>query len=836
MLQHLLRSHNPTTDSITQLNSLRRTLSYTTNSTEIHDCIRRSLLTTVTSLGVRRVYLVIDGIDALDAQRQCYVMQRLEFLRGIFYNSNCALKVTVMSRPLCFLRLFREVSTMSRFELTADHTRPDLRLYIQSSLDLLALKGISCAGLEDQMTSIILQRSNNYFPLAQGILEDLELVGMNTESPDMKTVLFDRIPDRSRKLFQQQKEKIQESSQSYKACQILVAAMSSITVQDLDALLWAASTDSRLRGMPPSYNSKAARPYEYFVGISANNIQIFNPVLEKYLLSENFLKMKECHALMALACLNIAALQSLSKAGPVEKNLDDGVLLPQFKSIPGLKYAIRHWSHHFMSSNCFDVAKHYLSHIGDRLGTAKYLVSMEGDVADSMIHTRSSEKFLSLNLEARITLIGSSHPDTITTRMQVAQNAQCRGEVALSQHHYLLICNSPDFNKFKHDDRYRILSGIARSFERQNCWSDAEVNYLHCLDLCSSVESLWMQRRIESQNSLAWVLQAQGRTENAIQACEIACRLAHENLGPGHTESRLAIQNIATMYERTGKTVQARLILLNHLDRCDCEYGPGHHSTVDALRDLVSFLERQNDGEQSQSVCRQLMERCRSQGMSMHEIGQLLADLYEAHGQYCEAEVTLKGLCTGSDAQAVVLARSTLSKFYVRRGSWFEAGVLLQACLDSHETNLTWRARSEIIILMAECKQRMGLSSKAQDKINEFLRLRDRNCDWTCREDINSSNDLGAYYERHQRWADALGTYTYIHEHIKSMFGPKHKYSISTEQTLAAYAERTYNWKEAERLYGGIGKALVETRGTRHWLTMTMWKKHLLTKLHELRV
>ena len=53
---------------------------------------------------------------------------------------------------------------------------------------------------------------------------------------------------------------------------------------------------------------------------------------------------------------------------------------------------------------------------------------------------------------------------------------------------------------------------------------------------------------IETQNSLAWVLKAQGRLSEAVEQYEKAYADGRELLGPEHCESRLAADELSRTY------------------------------------------------------------------------------------------------------------------------------------------------------------------------------------------------------------------------------------------------------------------------------------------------
>ncbi len=104
------------------------------------------------------------------------------------------------------------------------------------------------------------------------------------------------------------------------------------------------------------------------------------------------------------------------------------------------------------------------------------------------------------------------------------------------------------FNGLSFIIRYQVLSGLSRSYERQNRCQDADKQHRRCLDDGGSAGPLAQVYNIETQNSLAWVLKAQGRLSEAVEQYEKAYADGRELLGPEHCESRLAADELSRTY------------------------------------------------------------------------------------------------------------------------------------------------------------------------------------------------------------------------------------------------------------------------------------------------
>ena len=716
----------------------------------------------------------------------------------------------------------------------------DIDLYIRNSLrELPKLSELSLQSMDD-LAAEVQDSSCGIFLWAKYTIRDIEEGIISQETPHQNL----KIPTGMKDVLHDLTACLNFAKPGYLIASIIVASEDSFGPQDLGSMFEIASwSDTLLLRIGPhvpveKYIQDTCGPV---VTCRDGAVRFYHPAVRDYLLSTQKLSLETCHAILAAACLKYASLEQFHPNHDAETGSAHDRFQTLCNAQPFLKYAVKYWSYHFLRGT--HDQKGYEEIAVQRLKEADGIAWMESSFAASDGRDSGSEDYKGRNMEMRTAFKGGSDPETIASIIEVALDAQGRGNVVKSQLLFEQVGATSVFKGLSFAIRYQVLSGLSRSYERQNRWQDAEKQYRRCLDDCRSAGPRAGVYNIQTQNSLAWVLKAQGRLSEAVEQCENAYADGRELLEPEHYELRLTADELSRTYESVGRTHEAKTILLSQFYGCQRTLGSSHSNTIEKAQSVMNFYSRQGQTKEAETLFRKLFAESEIEGTPNISIGQILSQLLEDRGDLDEAETILASIMRAHfeqprpiDVGAAMRISSVFAEFHMRREAWTAALGVSNRCIDRIDHLAREGMGNRLGLLVARCKEELGQIEEAQAEYERLFSSEVEGSGWTGRTTMEIGHEFAAFYERHGHWDKALEKYLQVRGSISHALGPAHRYAIDAGKTLAAFHERRKEWHEAGRLYDDIQQHLMLTRGGKHRSAKETWTSNQITRLHRIEI
>lgn len=717
----------------------------------------------------------------------------------------------------------------------------DIALYICDSLrGLPKLSELSLQSVDD-LAAEVQDSSFGIFLWAKYTIRDIKegIIGLKTPHQNLK------IPIGMKDVLRDLTACLNFGKPGYLIASIIVASEDSLGPQDIRSMFEIASwSDTLLLRIGPhvsveKYIQDTCGPV---VTCRDGAVRFYHPAVKDYLLSTQKLSLETCHAILAAACLKYASLEQFHPNHDAETGSAHDTFQTLCNAQPFLKYAVKYWSYHFLRGTR-DQKRGYGEIAVQMLKEADGIAWMESSFAASDSRNRGSEVYKGRNMEIRIAFKGDSDPETIASIIEVALDAQGRGNVVKSQLLFEQVGATSVFKGLSFTIRYQVLSGLSRSYERQNRWQDAEKQYRRCLDYCRSAIPRAGVYHIQTQNRLAWVLEAQGRLSEAVEQFESAYANGRELLEPEHYESRLTADGLSRTYESVGRTHEAKTVLLSQLHGCQRTLGSTHTDTIEKAQSVMNFYSRQGQTKEAETLFRKLFAESEIEGTPNVSIGQILSQLLEDRGDLDEAETILASIMRAHfeqsrpiDFGAAMRISSAFAKFHMRREAWTAALGVLKCCIDRTDHLAREGVGNRLGLLVARCKEELGHFEEAQAEYKRLFSSEVEGSGWTGRTTMEIGHEFAAFYERNSYWDKALEKYLQVRGSTSHALGPAHRYTVDAGKTLAAFHERRKDWREAGRLYDDIQQHLMVTRGGKHRSAKETWTSNQITRLHRIEI
>lgn len=566
-----------------------------------------------------------------------------------------------------------------------------------------------------------------------------------------------------------------------------------------------------------------------FLAVSAGCIYFSHPKLRDYMTHSTGISASETHGALARRCIKVAWGESTHR--PTEVEQESSQYLKLSARDPFLPYAVRHWSHHFLLSFPGDFPRHVAASIR---AETKDIIWMEKAQGNSIQSTQELESYLRDNLEAR-RRIGVQLQDIMKSIVEVASDANRRGDVLYTIALLVSITKDTQFRKAPIEQQYYILSTLGRCYSRTSQWQDAERYCRQSIDVYTAHPRQEVLESIRAQNSLGWIIKAQNRLVDASRIFMRSYLASRRMLGSDHDETILALTEIVHLYERRGKFGVPMRVLLLHLWASGLDHGVEHISITKTLNLIVELQSQRGRIQEAEIVCLELLEASKTRHRPNASLGIVLAGLYGKQSKWSEASEVLLALAqhpniqTDADVTSKVLVN--LADAQMANGSWGEAITTLSTCTLSP---LSREDNQQLHIKTARCEEAVGRSKVAEKNLRAILEEEEEVGRWRTRTVLTIGEELTAFYERQNAWDQALEVYEEIHHGFITVLGQNHRYAIASNTAVADFMERRSEWAKVNHLQKDIAAMTADTRGITHHRVKQAQRKSLIAGLYTL--
>jgi tetratricopeptide (TPR) repeat protein len=762
----------------------------------------------------QKVMLVIDGIDRMPTEEQTEFMNGFLLMNGTSLNSGTYVKILVAGRTAPEFRKYRENFSIRFVDINSSTTQPDIELVVRDSLS------------DSGTTLDIVKRSEGSFLWAK-----LALASGNSGDPERGLM-----PAGFRDFLDTVVDEMSPGREDFILCQILTAASTSLVSQSLAMLL---RLCTKVENSPKTWIAdgrpeNATQIYDcQLITFDDGIARFFHSSVREYLL--HILNLEDCHAMLAAACLTFATYCGKITARSHQPS-------PGLREIvqihPLLAYAIENWSHHFQAGRCEENRE-----VAIRAKQA--LLSTEGIAwmerpSDQGFHGKEFQAYLERNLAIRRSVMGFDHSETLLSMLELAYHLQRQGIIIPAVQLFTEAKSSLSFRELSPSVKLQALKGLGRCFERQNLWAEAEQRYILCLEIVRSPRNEDIPEALAIQNSLAWVIKAQGRQAAAERLYDETYNEGRRCLPPGHMEVRLAARELVDCYQKKGRDQDAREILLADLKHCTHSYGHAHLNTYEALSALVLLLRHQGKMSEAEGACRDFFEACQQSGVIGLKTGHLLASIREDQGDLVGAERILAQLYHefsregALDLDAAASASIALANHYTRERLWNKALTVLERHKQLYGERASYDDQQTIALAIARCNEGMGRLDEARLEYKTIIESRKAKFGWSSRIILTIGQEVASHHERLREWDKATEVYKRMHSGFSETMGKGHRYTLACQRLQAGLAEAQSDWAKARDVHNSICNITVGARGRKHHTAIESSKSYLLMTLRSL--
>jgi eukaryotic-like serine/threonine-protein kinase len=248
-------------------------------------------------------------------------------------------------------------------------------------------------------------------------------------------------------------------------------------------------------------------------------------------------------------------------------------------------------------------------------------------------------------VEARRTLLGATHLDTLTSMDGLAESLyyqdQLEKAMVVSRQSWEIKTRTLGAD---HKDTLKTASDLAGFLSELGRQGDAEAMYRSVL--ASSVRDPSLEGTVTQTtlNNLAWVLKRQGKLDEAATLYERAIALETRGVGAENPLTLNTQHNLAMLFEDAGKAPEAEALHRDVLTKKRRVFGDAHPQTFASLSGLARSLCRQQRYDEGLSSFEEILGR----GASALGANSRLMAVYRRHYGAC---LTAKGSYAAAEPQ-----------------------------------------------------------------------------------------------------------------------------------------------------------------------------------------
>jgi hypothetical protein len=299
-------------------------------------------------------------------------------------------------------------------------------------------------------------------------------------------------------------------------------------------------------------------------------------------------------------------------------------------------------------------------------------------------------------LADRERLLGAEHPDTLTSRNNLAGTYQAAGRtaeaIALFER---TLADRERLLGAEHPDTLALRNNLAAA--NQAAGRTAEAIGLHERTLADYERLLGAEHpnTLQSRNNLATAYQAAGRTAEAIGLHERTLADRERLLGAEHPDTLRSRTNLAGTYRDAGRTAEAIALFERTLADCERLLGAEHPDTLTSRNNLALAYWAAGRTAEAIALFERTLADCERLLGADHpntlQSRNNLATAYQDAGRTAEAVPLLEGTLAdrerllGADHPDTLMSRNNLAVAYRDAGRTAEAVPLLEGTLADRE-------------------------------------------------------------------------------------------------------------------------------------------------------
>ena len=509
-----------------------------------------------------------------------------------------------------------------------------------------------------------------------------------------------------------------------------------------------------------------------------------------------------------LGSVNISRYPSNDTKARRQEALD---LVDQLRSIGTQEYS----QVLFESPHTFEALFHAFSHASD-LGLPYAALTL--DVA----------------VDALEGLLGPDHPDTLTSRNNLAGAYESAGrlEEAITLYEQVTKDSARVLGE-DHPDTVASRNNLAGAYRAVGRLTEAITLYEQILPDRIRVLGEDHPRTLTSRNNLAYAYESAGRLEEAITLYEQVLPDRIRVLGEDHSDTLTSRNNLAGAYKSAGRLEEAITLFEQVTKDCARVLGEDRPLTLTSRNNLAYTYESAGRLEEAITLFEQVTKDCarvlgEDRPLTLTSRNNL-AYTYESAGRLEEAITLFEQVLPdrirvlGEDHPDTLSSRNNLAYAYESVGRLTEAITLYEQV-----TKDCARVLGEDHPLTLTSRNNLAGAHRAAGHLTEAITLYEqvtKDCARVLGEDhpltLTSRNDLVYAYESAGRLEEAITLYEQVLPDRIRVLGEDHSDTLTSRNNLAAAYESAGRLTEAITLYEQVTKDCARVLGEDRPLTLT---------------
>ena len=227
-----------------------------------------------------------------------------------------------------------------------------------------------------------------------------------------------------------------------------------------------------------------------------------------------------------------------------------------------------------------------------------YILDDEGQYGDT-------EKILREVLSERERVLGPQHPDTLRTRVDIANSLYRQGKYAEAEVEYRAVRTLLEkvFGR-EHRTTLRAGMGVANALDAQGKYAEAESEYRAVLEIQGKAFGPEDPDTLVTGSNLAKALDDQGKYSDAEAEERTVLKLQEKALGPEHPDTLRTRDDLAGALEGQGKLAEAEAEYRAVLKLKEKVLGPEHPDTLSTCFDLARCLRAEGANQEGTDFAR----------------------------------------------------------------------------------------------------------------------------------------------------------------------------------------------------------------------------------------
>jgi tetratricopeptide (TPR) repeat protein len=405
-------------------------------------------------------------------------------------------------------------------------------------------------------------------------------------------------------------------------------------------------------------------------------------------------------------------------------------------------------------------------------------------------------------IETRKRALGSEHPDTLTSIANLASTYRNQGRWKEAEElEVQVIKTSLRVLGSEHPETLTSMANLALTYRNQGRWKEAEELGVQVMETRKRVLGLEHPDTLTSMASLASTYRNQGRLKEAeelgVQVMETSLRV----LGSKHPDTLTSMANLASTYRDQGRWKEAEELEVQVMETSSRVLGEEHPDTLTSMANLASTYRNQGRWMETEELGVQVTEtRKRVLGSEHPDTLTSMANLaltYRNQGRLKEAEelgvqvMETRKRVLGLEHPDTLGSINNLAQTYGNQGRWKDAEELQRLVMKTairllgvdHPNTLTSMTN------LASTYRNQGRLKEAEELGVQVMETSLRVLGSEHLDTLTSMANLASTYRDQGRWKEAEELVVQVTETRKRVLGSEHP------DTLTSMANLAHTWK-----------------------------------------